>query len=159
MVIKKYKLRASVTLDAVWHRDPPEIVLALNDIPVYQGPLTSKHTFDIEKSLPKGPAWITVDLFDKKPEDTDPETGKDKAIIVDSIVFNDIPNPKYVWAGLYRPQYHEEWYQQQIANGTTPGSVLRYHNYLGWNGEWRLDFSIPIFTWIHNLEDLGWIYQ
>lgn len=31
--------------------------------------------------------------------------------------------------------------------------------YLGWNGLWVLEFELPIFTWIHKLENLGWIYD
>lgn len=31
-------------------------------------------------------------------------------------------------------------------------------SYLGWNGMWKFQFEIPIFTWIHKLEGLGWIY-
>jgi hypothetical protein len=29
---------------------------------------------------------------------------------------------------------------------------------MGWNGRWELNFRVPIFTWIHQLENLGWIY-
>jgi hypothetical protein len=31
-------------------------------------------------------------------------------------------------------------------------------NYLGWNGEWVLPFEVPVFKWLHDIENLGWIY-
>ena len=37
--------------------------------------------------------------------------------------------------------------------------VLQPHTYLGWNGRWVLEFETPVFTWIHRLEDLGWLYS
>ena len=159
MNIKTHRLRAAVALKTVWYNDPPEICLKFMDDVIYQGELRCDFVFSIDKKMPEGPGWITVDLLNKLPTDTCAKTGQDKAVVVDNIVFNDISSPKFVWEGLYTPQYHNDWYQQQVANGNTPDRVLKYHNYLGWNGQWRLDFSIPIFTWIPHLEDLGWIYD
>jgi hypothetical protein len=78
--------------------------------------------------------------------DKDPDT----AIIIEQIQFNEITDPSFVWAGIYYPKYPLH---------LSGASELKYHNYLSWNGSWRLDFSLPIYTWIHKTLDLGWIYD
>jgi hypothetical protein len=72
------------------------------------------------------------------------------AVIVKSIGFFGIADPKFVWAGTYYPDYPEHYTDKKPA---LPGQ-----GYLGWNGIYRLEFSVPVFTWIHQTLDLGWIY-
>lgn len=83
---------------------------------------------------------------------TDPDT----AVIVDSIEFFGIVDPKFAWAGVYCPVYPEPWYSQQPS---IPPAEIIGQTYLGWNGTYRLDFDVPVFTWIHQVQNLGWIYQ
>jgi hypothetical protein len=73
------------------------------------------------------------------------------AVIVKQISFFGISNPKFIWAGTYYPDYPAH-YPDKIAQ--LPGQ-----EYLGWNGVYRLDFSVPVFTWIHRIQSLGWMYQ
>ena len=61
--------------------------------------------------------------------------------------------------GKYMPIYPNPWAGEQLAQGIVLDPILRYHNYLSWNGTWSLDFTVPIFTWIHTIEDLGWVYR
>jgi len=76
------------------------------------------------------------------------------AVIIDSVSFFGIQDPKFVWAGVYRPNYPEPWASEQ----TNLASELSPHTYLGWNGCWSLTFGVPVFTWIHQTQNLGWIY-
>lgn len=78
------------------------------------------------------------------------------AVIVDSISFFGITSPNFVWAGVYTPAYPEPWASEQSVNlpATRAGQ-----NYLGWNGIYQLTFGVPVFTWIHQVQNLGWIYQ
>lgn len=94
--------------------------------------------------------WLHIELFNK------PELDHDMAVIVDSIEFFGISDPKFVWRGLYSPEYPEPWYSQQFP---VPLPTLSACDYLGWNGSWHLDFDVPVFTWMHQIQDLGWIYQ
>lgn len=80
----------------------------------------------------------------------------DMAVIIDQLSFFGISDPKFIWAGRYYPNYPEPWYSQQSP---TPAVSLDKCNYLGWNGRWRLDFNLPVFTWMHQKLDLGWIYS
>tara|TARA_R110000868_G_scaffold295331_1_gene555741 strand:- start:1003 stop:1431 length:429 start_codon:yes stop_codon:yes gene_type:complete len=76
------------------------------------------------------------------------------AVIIDSVSFFGIRDPKFAWAGVYRPNYPEPWASEQ----TNLASELSPHTYLGWNGCWSLTFGVPVFTWIHQTQNLGWIY-
>jgi hypothetical protein len=88
---------------------------------------------------------LEVEHFDKA--DTDATT----AVIIKDISFFDISDPKFVWSGVYHPNYPEHY-----VDKVTP---LPGQGYLGWNGVYRLEFSVPVFTWMHQTMNLGWIYQ
>jgi hypothetical protein len=81
-----------------------------------------------------------------KKQDNDHET----AVIVKSISFFGIEDPRFVWAGTYYPDYPAHY-----PDKTSP---LPGHGYLGWNGVYELEFSVPVFTWMHQTQSLGWIY-
>jgi hypothetical protein len=93
----------------------------------------------------KNAGQIIVEHFDKS--DLDPTT----AVIIDSISFFNIEDPKFVLAGIYYPDYPKH-YDNKIAQ-------LFEQNYLGWNGRYILDFTVPVFTWMHKTQNLGWIYN
>lgn len=148
-----YLLRAKFLLTPVWHDDPPEIIVGLDESIIYAGKLFATTAFNIDQQLELGEHSLWVEFTNKKDSDTQ---GKlDKAVIVDSVIFNDISDPKFVWEGMYQPCYPEPWASQQ--NNLQP--ILKSHNYLGWNGKWTLTFDAPIFTWIHKTQNLGWIYD
>jgi hypothetical protein len=92
----------------------------------------------------RGTKKITIEHYGK--EDLDPST----ALIIEQIKFNEIISPQFVWQGIYYPTYPKH---------LTGANELKYHNYLGWNGIWSLEFTLPIYTWIHKVENLGWIYD
>jgi hypothetical protein len=54
----------------------------------------------------------------------------------------------------FEPEYPEPWASEQ----SNLESELTAHPYLGWNGCWSLTFGVPVFTWIHQTQNLGWIY-
>jgi len=78
--------------------------------------------------------------------DSDPTT----AVEIVSVSFFSITNPQFVWAGVYTPDY---------PSHLTGPKELPGQTYLGWNGVWKLEFSVPVFTWIHQKLNLGWLYQ
>lgn len=90
-------------------------------------------------------ASLIIEHFDK--DDLDPVT----AVEIKSISFFGIEDPKFIWAGIYKPRYPSHL---QGSN-----AVLSGHGYLSWNGIYSLDFTLPIFTWIHQQQNLGWIYS
>ena len=104
--------------------------------------------FDIKFKTPDSQQTLTVEHYNKSAND--PTT----AVVVDSVSFFGIQDPRFAWAGVYRPDYPEPWASEQ----TNLAQELSPHTYLGWNGCWSLTFGVPVFTWIHHTQHLGWIY-
>ena len=65
------------------------------------------------------------------------------AIIVNSVVMNDITSDKITYEGIYTPN-------QMLPRQTT---------YVDHNGKWVLDFTVPVYTWLHKIQGMGWIYD
>lgn len=107
--------------------------------------LTETTEFDLKFYAPPGVCNLSIEHFKK--DNNDPTT----AVIIKKISFFGIEDPRFIWAGVYKPDYPPHY----------PNKVLELSNttYLGWNGVWSLDFGVPVFTWIHQVQNLGWIYQ
>ena len=93
-----------------------------------------------------GRARLSIEHYDKL--DSDPST----ALIVEQIKFNELTSPRFVYQGIYTPRY-----PKHLLDSHKDQTLQQ--NYLSWNGVWRLDFTLPIYTWIHKVESLGWIYD
>lgn len=149
----KYLVKLALTLEPVWHQDPPRVRVGvgtnLTEIDLRE-PATINFEFASDRSCD-----LVVEFLNKQDGDTVPDKNLDKAVIIKSVSFFGIEDPKFVWAGRYEPRYPEPWYSQQR---TKPSKILTSHNYLSWNGQWRLTFDVPVFTWIHKIQALGWIY-
>jgi hypothetical protein len=149
-----YPVELDIHLRSVWHDNPPEINIGIND-DIQKIILTDNQTFHYE-FMADNPSTLTVELLNKTDTDTIPNKGLDKAVIIESVSFFGISDPKFAWAGVYEPKYSEPWYSEQLVK---PESLLKNHTYLCWNGKWTLTFDLPVFTWIHKVQDLGWIYN
>jgi hypothetical protein len=148
-----YPVKLALTLRPIWHQDPPRVRLGigknLTEIDLRE---TATINFEFETNCS---CDLIVELLNKQDSDTVPDLGLDKAVVIESISFFGITDPRFVWSGVYEPSYPEPWYSQQTIK---PQSKLKSHTYLGWNGKWTLTFEVPVFTWIHQTQDLGWIY-
>lgn len=79
----------------------------------------------------------------------------DMMVVVDSVAVEGITTDRLKWSGIYTPNYPKPWADAQSNLAPTlPGAT-----HLGWNGRWELAFGVPIFTWLHQKEHLGWIYS
>jgi len=154
-----YELQGSIVLDPILWKDPPLVAVALDQQLIYKDYITASFSLPLDFKLSEGTHSISVELCNKKEDDTDLARGLDKAVNIRHIEFFGISDPRFVWAGHYHPIYHPSWIDQQKQNGIVPEPVLTQHTYLGWNGIWYLDFSVPIFTWMHKIQSLGWIYD
>lgn len=152
-----YKTKIDITVDPVWHQDPPEIRVKIGLGYSWSGKIQELTTFSHEWDSGQGAEQVSVQLVNKK--DSDTVGDRDKAVVIKSIRFNNIGTDKMLWQGRYHPCYPEPWATQQKNAGQELPESLVAHTYLGWNGIWMLDFEIPVFTWIHQIEDLGWIYD
>jgi hypothetical protein len=134
-----YQVKMSLRLRPINH---PRVLITAGDKSVDQ---TLTHTQEFEFDFVAcDQATIQVHHVDKL--DSDPDT----AVEIVSVSFFDITNPQFAWTGVYRPNYP--------AHLTGPAE-LPGQTYLGWNGVWTLEFSVPVFSWMHQKLNLGWLYQ
>lgn len=107
----------------------------------------------IHTMLERGTHDLTITYYDKVQDNIN------QAIAIRQIDLNGVEDKRFIWRGIYRPEYPEPWASQQRAQGITLSDELTNTDYLGWNGVWNLQFSSPVFTWIHQIQGLGWIYD
>lgn len=138
-MVTEYPVKVKITVRPIGQ---PWVRIGLdNELMTQQLVTLTDFEFDIDAS---GTVALIVEHFDKN--DTDPHT----AVEIVSVSFYGIDDPRFVWSGVYRPQYP--------AHLTGPVDLPGQH-YLGWNGVWTLEFSVPVFTWMHQTLNLGWLYQ
>lgn len=146
----RHNIKGSITVDPVGYDDIwPEVSVMIDQKLLFSGELKTQTLIPLDVYLDNGNHSLSVCFHNKKDSDTVP--GKDKAVMIKEIEFFGISSPRFVWAGEYRPIYPSHMRDQP--------EVLKYHDYLSWNGVWQVDFTTPIFTWIHQIESLGWIYD
>lgn len=157
MDIKKYKTQINLHVTPVWHLEPPMCSIQFSKDVFFKEEIKESKIYSYEEYLTPGKYDITIEFLNKKKTDT--VDGKDKAIKIDRITFNGIESNKFVWQGVYRPVYPEPWASQQKNLGKKLNTIVNSATYLGWNGQWTLTYSAPIYTWIHNVENYGCIYD
>jgi hypothetical protein len=151
-----YPVKLAVTLQPIWHQDPPRVRIGIDDN-LSEIVLTESITINFEFVATKE-CQLTVELLNKTNADCIPAQNLDKAVVVESVDFFNIVDPRFAWAGIYEPMYPEPWAQEQHDQGVVLAQQLCPHTYLSWNGKWTLTFSVPVFTWIHKIQNLGWMY-
>jgi hypothetical protein len=154
MTIKKYKTKIEIDIVPEYHASLPTIVVGIDS--VEEKKIISQNTtltFDTELSV--GEHSVIIDFVDKTNADCVPSQNLDKTISITNIRINGICLDRFLWESTYTPNYPEPWYSQQtvLPPQTHKGSVK-----LGWNGRWQLNFTSPVFTWIHQTEKMGWIW-
>jgi hypothetical protein len=139
-----YPVKLSVTLQPV---DLPNVRIGVNGdlFPIVLDQTNTVH-FEFE-SVDTGN--LTVELVDKTAQE---------AVIIESVSFFGIEDPRFAWTGIYTPTYPEPWASEQQDQGVVLKPHLCPHTYLGWPGKWTLTFDMPVFTWVHKVQNLGWIY-
>lgn len=139
-MVTEHPVEMKLTLAPV---QQPWVTVKVGDYSITQQLLT---TTDFEfKFSATDQAILIVDHHDKS--DQDPDT----AVVVQHIEFYGISDPRFVWAGTYYPRYPAHCTDQKLS---LPGQ-----NYLGWNGRYVLTFQVPVFSWMHQIMALGWLYQ
>lgn len=139
--------KVAVTLTPKLSKIAPEVFVSVPGHVVHEILWDTKR-IELEFDTPVG--WLEVVFMNK------PELDQDMAVVIDQVEFFGIADSKFVWAGVYTPKYPEPWHSQQPVK---PPAELSQQTYMGWNGRWRLDFTVPVFTWIHQTLNLGWTYQ
>ena len=131
----------------------PHVVIRVDDDIIFDS--FPKDIVEIvhEMYLPEGLHRLEVELLGKS--NLDPQ----QAISIKDLRINDISDKKFIWNGLYTPNYPEPWATEQRQQNIELLPCITNTDYLGWNGRWTLEFSSPIYTWIHRVQDHGWVYD
>jgi len=137
-----YNTQVEISLEPVGY---PEVCISVGDRVIFNGVCNSPcvRMFNVDQEL--GSFTISVAMLNK--EDNDPDT----AIIIKSIKFNGITDPKFLWQGVYYPEYPKHFFDRPKS---LPGQT-----YISWNGVYQLTVTVPIFTWMHQTLDLGWVFE
>ena len=143
----EYLVQMAVTLTPKIGIAAPEVQVS---VPGHSVTHVLQQTKKIQLEFVASSGWLEINFCNK------PVLDHVMAVVIDQVEFFGISDPKFIWQGVYRPDYPDPWYSQQ---STAPAPTLSSCNYIGWNGCWRLDFDVPVFTWIHRVQDLGWVYQ
>ena len=143
----QYPVKLSVVLSPIHHANPILVNIGTNDNLTTVN-LQDTTTINFEFATAES-CTLTVELPTKQDQE---------AVIVESVSFFGIEDPKFAWAGIYQPKYPEPWASEQKSQGVVLKQQLVAHTYLGWPGKWTLTFTVPVFTWIHQTQNLGWIY-
>jgi hypothetical protein len=136
----EYPVKMTVTLEPV---QSPHITITVDKI-VYKQQLSTTTSFNFD-FVAANQASLVLEHHSKS--DQDPDT----AVIIQRIEFYGISDPRFIWAGTYYPVYPSHYPDQKSSR---PGQ-----DYLGWNGTYVLEFRVPVFSWIHQIQDMGWLYQ
>jgi hypothetical protein len=132
--MKQYKVRVEVLLEPI---ETSTVKISCGGetriIRLFNDAIWTKFEFDQSA----GSAQLTVEMFDKMANDYT------TAVIVKQIKLNDIENIQNTYQGIYYPHNMES----------------KRDTYIAWNGVWVLDFTVPVYTWMHKIQGLGWIYD
>jgi hypothetical protein len=140
----------------VHHKESPSIILSIDKTIIYRGELPNDGVFKYVGNVSDGTHIISLELLNKS--DSDCVDGYDKAVIIDKILFFVIDSKQVLFNSRYVPDYSESYRKTSMNNGTLLDDSLTSCNYMGWNGVWEVEFSAPVFTWLHTVENLGWVY-
>jgi hypothetical protein len=148
-----YKFWCELTLQPARDHVANQVSVTLDGTIYYQSDVVSTTTIKITQLLIPGPHDLCIFFQGNSALD------QNQALKIVDLTINGVCDPRFVWAGEYTPNYPEPWFSEQIAKGHSPSTSLSNTDYLGWNGTWCLRFGSPMFTWIHQTQNLGWIYD
>ena len=155
MDTKKYQTEIEVDIVPTYHSSVPEIVWGI-DHAVDRTQLSQPTTLKFNQLLTAGPHSVIIDFVNKQDADCVPHLGLDKYITIGDIRINSIHLPRFNWLATYEPVFPEPWLSQQNPR---PNPVQAGETHLGWNGRWQLKFNASVFSWIHQIENMGWVWH
>jgi len=144
-----------IYLKPVFHAESPYIILKVDDTELYNGQLNHDQTFEYKQSVTQATHNITLEFLNKK--DSDCIGDLDKAVIIDKVTFFNIESNNVLLNSTYKPLYSTSYLKTLINENKPIKHELKGCNYMGWNGTWTLSFNIPVFSWLHKIDNLGWL--
>lgn len=140
-----------ITIKPHWWQTVPEISYGVNDDVINTIAVGNRTTLRILYPFTAGRHKIWLSYNNKNYSECVMDKNLDMAVEIESVAIEGMILDRFRWAGRYRPDYPADYPDKK--------PVIESATYLGWNGRWELPFTTPIFTWIHRLENLGWLYE
>lgn len=148
-----------ITLNSVWHNEPPKFAVLLDGEIIENGVVTKREenneeqVISFSKELIEGDHTIAIRLLDKQnhhtPVDANGKILADQLLNIKQIEIDEIELDYLFYSlGKYHKQMNDNMEYPVYEAEPLPDS---YKN-LGWNGEWRLHFTVPTYIWF--LENL-----
>ena len=154
MDTKKYLTNIEIDVVPTYHGTKPEIMYGF-DHDLVRTTLSAPEALCFSQHLTAGRHCVVIDFVNKSDSDCVPDQGLDKYITIGAIRINGIHLPRFNWLATYEPVFPEPWYSQQNPQ---PNPIQVGETHLGWNGRWQLQFDAPVFSWIHQIENMGWVW-
>lgn len=123
-----------LTLNFINIANNPMCRIYINDLELYSGIVQSEYTFDTV--VPVGPTTLTIEHWDKQPEDTVVENGiivSDRSFELASILIDNYDLEELKWNSEFR---------------SIDGAVYPSCLFFGPNGKFVLAFENPVLRWI-----------
>ena len=140
-----------IVVNPRWWRTVPEISYGINETAINTILISNRTTLRICYPFVPGDHKFWITYNNKNYSDCVLDQNLDMAVEIESVSFEGMTLDRFKWAGFFYPDYPVDYPDKQ--------PVVKSATYLGWNGRWELPFTAPIFTWIHRLENLGWLYE
>jgi len=139
------------TLEPHWWNTIPEISYGIDDRIIDTVVVDATLKLQLDLWLDPGTHKLWVYFHNKNYDDCRLDQNLDMAVEITAVSFEGMTFDRFKWAGFFYPDYPADYPDKK--------PVIESATYLGWNGRWELPFTTPIFTWIHRLENLGWLYE
>jgi hypothetical protein len=147
----QYQTEIQITLEPHYQTVIPRVFVKLNN---EQRSMVLKDTETVTFDLMLDVGQHQLSVWFENKENSDSTT----AVEIKDIAFQGLTLNRVKWAGNYTPVYPEPWATEQRQQGIVLPEVIPGGHYLGWLGTYTLDFTVPSFTWLHQIENLGWLY-
>ncbi len=150
-------VKLALELEPKFWAEKPKIKIQFNQQILFENILEENKKFDW--LLPaEDNNRLSVFFLNKTERDTVGD--KDKAVVINSIGIEGFHYSSFMLQSKYCPVYTNGYYRYAKENNLSTESIIN-SNYLGFNGEWYLEFTWPVYQWIFETETsgMGWIYE
>ena len=160
MVTKDTRMRdvkLALELEPKFWAEKPKVKIEFNQHVLFEDQLSETKKFNWTLPATENNR-LSVFLLNKTERDTVGD--KDKAMIIKSIGMEGFHYSSFMLQSKYKQIYTNGYYQYAKQNKLSAEPIIN-SNYLGFNGEWYLEFTWPIYQWIFETETkgMGWIYE
>lgn len=153
--MKNYLAKIDIGLDSKIVKTVPKVLIKIDDEQLYDLDIKQSRSIPIEKHLSQGKHILEIIFYNKNYKESGPDG--DMAVLIKHIKFQQIDKDLH-YLSKYFPEYPKNFLQEQKQSGKEwSQSILS--NYLGWNGRYVMQFETPIYAWIHQKLNLGWLIK